>query len=97
MAGPSLFTVDDVNDLIPRLEALVATLHANARALQTERAAAGHTADGAIPTMDAVVRRRPAARRHVEAIEAAADAIAALGGQLKDLDLGLVHLVAVRQ
>ena len=92
MAEP-VFTADDVNELIPRLEALVAKLHAKARSLQDEREALGDEVDGDHPVAE-VLKRRPAARRHVEEIEAAANAIAEIGGQLKDLSLGLVDFPA---
>jgi len=93
MTPEVLFTVEEVNELIPRLEALVAKLHANARGLQEERDALGRSVAGEPPVSD-VIRQRPGARVHVESIEAAANAIAELGGHLKDLSLGLVDFPA---
>jgi len=86
--GP-VFDVEEVNALIPRLDALIARLHESARALQLEREAV-QAATGEAPSMAELLRARPAARRLAEAMEAAATEIAGLGGQLKDLTLGLV-------
>jgi hypothetical protein len=88
-AGDTVFTIDQVNALIPRLDALVAKLQAHARALQVEREVVSSDG-GAPPSMTALLRARPAARRLVEEMEAAANEIAGLGGRLKDLSLGLV-------
>lgn len=92
----SVFTADEVNALIPRLAVLLAKLHGSARDLQAEREAAADGA-GERSSMTALLRARPAARRLVEEMEAAADEIAALGGQLKDLTLGLVDFPARRE
>ena len=88
------FTTAEVNALIPRLTALIARLHAGARQLQVERDAAA--ADGGEPSMVDLLRARPGARPVVEEMEAIANEIAALGGQLKDLSLGLVDFPGVR-
>jgi hypothetical protein len=89
----AVFSTEEVNALVPRLEALIAKLHTNARRLQAERDALGDGGD--LPAMEALLRARPIARRLVEEMEAAANEIAALGGQLKDLSLGLVDFRGV--
>lgn len=86
--GP-VFEVEEVNALVPRLDALIARLHSNARALQAEREAL-RPGGGEPPSMVDLLRSRPDARLLVEGMEAAANEIDALGGQLKDLTLGLV-------
>jgi len=92
-ASGAIFEVDEVNALIPRLDALIARLHDSARALQAERDAA-QAATGEPPSMAELLRARPDARRLVEAMEATATEVAGLGGQLKDLTLGLVDFPA---
>ncbi len=93
-SSPTIFTTAEVNALIPRLTALIARLHAGARRLQVEREAAA--GDGEAPSMTDLLRARPGARPVVEEMEATANEIAALGGQLKDLSLGLVDFAGVR-
>jgi hypothetical protein len=89
----AVFTPEEVNVLIPRLAALIAKLHGSARELEAEREAAAGDG-GERSSMAALLRARPAARRLVEEMEAAANEITALGGQLKDLTLGLVDFPA---
>lgn len=93
MRSPNpVFTPEEVDGLIPRMSALIARLHASARALQAEREAVG---GGEPCTLGDVLRARPNARALVEDIEAASNEIAALGGQLKDLSLGLVDFPGI--
>jgi len=85
----AVFAVEEVNALIPRLDALIARLHANARALQAERDAT-ESVGPEPPSMAQVLSARPSARLLVEDMDAAANEIGALGGRLKDVRLGLV-------
>lgn len=92
-ADDPVFAVEEVNALIPRLDALITRLHANARALQAEREAADAGTENRVSMAD-LLRARPAARVLVESMEATANEITALGGQLKDMSLGLVDFPA---
>ena len=87
----TLFSVDEVNACVPRLALLLERLQGSARRLDEERRAAG--AVGAT-TLEALVRTRPAARLLIEELDAAVEGITALGGELKDLELGLVDFPA---
>jgi hypothetical protein len=80
-----LFTIDDANDLIPRLEALVRQLQANAQQARERAAAAGAQAD-----LEALSRSDPVIRSVMREMSNAAQQIQDLGAFLKDIDLGLV-------
>jgi hypothetical protein len=83
-----LFTAAEVNGMVPTLGALIERLQRCALALQAEREAYGGPAK--IEDVATLVRARPLARRLVEDMDGIVTEIAALGGQLKDLALGLV-------
>jgi hypothetical protein len=87
-----LFTAAEVNRLVPSLGALLERLQRCALALHAEREAYG----GATKVEDVatLVRARPLARRLVEDMDAIVAEIDAMGGQLKDLALGLVDFPA---
>jgi hypothetical protein len=83
-----LFTPAEVNALVPSLGALIERLQRCALALQAEREAHGGPAK--IEDVATLVRARPGARRLVEDMDGIVSEIGAMGGQLKDLALGLV-------
>jgi len=87
-----LFTPAEVNALVPRLGALLERLQRCALALHAEREAFG--GGRAVEDVASLVRARPLARRLVEDMDAIVAEIGAMGGQLKDLELGLVDFPA---
>lgn len=87
-----LFTVDEINVLIPRLERIVARLQQ--RGDELRRAVREALADGGgeraeIPVAE-LVQRRPEVEPVAREIEELLAEIEALGGEFKGLDLGLV-------
>jgi hypothetical protein len=80
-----LFTLEQANDLIPRLEVLVRQLQANAKQARERAAQAGAQAD-----LEALSRSDPVIREVMREMSKAAQQIQDLGAFLKDIDLGLV-------
>jgi hypothetical protein len=85
-----LFTVEEANKLIPRLEMLMERLQRTAREL---RDAVSHVANDRVRTTADAVREHPELRPHVETMERTLGEIEELGGQFKGLDLGLVDFL----
>jgi len=80
-----LFTPEEANELIPRLEALVRKLHTSAKQARERAAQAGSQAD-----LEALSRSDPVIRAVMREMSKAAEQIQELGAFLKDIDLGLV-------
>lgn len=80
-----LFTADEANQLIPRLEALVRKLQANAARARARAAEAGPSAD-----LEQLSRSDPQLRTAMREMSKIAEEIQDLGCFLKDIDLGLV-------
>ncbi|HEV3111555.1 MAG TPA: DUF2203 domain-containing protein [Candidatus Binataceae bacterium] len=80
-----LFTEQEANELIPRLEALVRKLQANAAQARARAAQAGPSAD-----LEALSRSDPPMRAAMREMGKVAEEIQGLGCFLKDVDLGLV-------
>lgn len=80
-----LFTAEEANELIPRLEVLVRKLQANAARARDRAAEAGSQAD-----LEALSRSDPVLRTAMREMSKVAEEIQELGCFLKDIDLGLV-------
>lgn len=91
-----LFTVAEVNALVPTLEHLVERLQRSARALREGISAlaeaTGEAADDL--TVSRIVALRPELGPVIAEIDAALSGIRRCGGELKGLDLGLVDFPA---
>lgn len=87
-----LFTADEVNELIPRLEAIIERMQRHGRAIRegAEALAAelGESSQS-VPT-ERLLEQRPELRDDAIEIERLLREIEGMGGQLKGLDLGLV-------
>lgn len=92
MSDERLLTRRDVNALVPRLEALMARLQRCALELQRERDALSPSDDH--PSVERLTRERPRARGLIEEIDGVVTEVDALGGRLKDLELGLIDFPA---
>jgi hypothetical protein len=86
------FTVQEVNEEVPRLTMLIGRLQRCALALDGERRSAAAAAGVALESLSTgeLVRRRPAARVLIEELGAVVHDIERSGAQLKDVELGLV-------
>jgi hypothetical protein len=80
-----LFTPDEANELIPRLEVLVRKLQANAARARARAAEAGPIAN-----LEELSRTDPVLRSAMREMAKIAEEIQRLGCFLKDIDLGLV-------
>jgi hypothetical protein len=91
------FTVQQADAHVPRLQALIGRLQRNALELRTERdgVASGLGVDARALTVERLLAERPQLRRVVEDLDAAMGAIAELGVELKDVELGLIDFPAV--
>ncbi|GIW39556.1 MAG: hypothetical protein KatS3mg076_0133 [Candidatus Binatia bacterium] len=91
-----LFTVEEVNALVPRLEVLVEKLQRHGLAVQ--RAVRSwleeHGSEDWTEAIARLVRERPDVRHAVDQMDAALGEIESLGGEFKGLDLGLVDFPA---
>jgi hypothetical protein len=85
------FTVDEVNELIPRLEMLMERLQRTVRAVRG--AVDEAESDPAVRTTVDVLRVRPELAPYVAEIESTVGEIERLGGQFKGVDLGLVDFL----
>jgi hypothetical protein len=87
-----LFTVREVNALIPRLEIIMERLQRHSRTLHD------HVVDVARQTGERpenltttqLLELRPTLRREVEEVQALLEEVGKCGGELKGIDLGLV-------
>jgi hypothetical protein len=80
-----LFTPEEANELIPRLEVLVRKLQASAKQARERAAQAGDRAN-----LEELARSDPLIRSIMRAMSKSAEEIQEMGGFLKDIDLGLV-------
>ena len=80
-----LFTPQEANELIPRLEVLVRKLQASAKQARERAAQAGERAN-----LEEMARSDPLVRAVMREMSKAAEEIQDMGGFLKDIDLGLV-------
>jgi hypothetical protein len=87
-----LFTADEVNELIPRLESIIERLQRHGRAIRegAEELAAEIGAPSDQVSTEQLLEQRPHLREDAVQIERLLREIEGLGGQLKGLDLGLV-------
>lgn len=85
------FTIDEANELIPRLEMLMERLQRTTLAVRS----AVHDAEPqpAVRTTVDVLRVRPELAPYVAEIESTVAEIERLGGQFKGIDLGLVDFL----
>ncbi len=96
MASRRLFTVEEANTLIPRLEFIMGKLQRNGLALREqvgELARVTGQAPESLTTAD-ILELRPQLGMIVKELEALLGEIEACGGELKGLDLGLVDFPA---
>jgi hypothetical protein len=84
-----LFTAEEANELIPRLEAMVRKLQANAAQARARAAEAGVSAK-----VEQLSRTDPLLRTALREMSKIAEEIQGLGCFLKDIDLGLVDFPA---
>ncbi len=80
-----LFTAEEANELIPRLEVLVRKLQANAARARARAVEAGPSAN-----LEELSRSDPMMRSAMREMSKIAEEIQELGCFLKDIDLGLV-------
>ncbi len=80
-----LFTAEEANELIPRLEVLVRKLHAHAKQARERAAQAAGPSD-----LEALSKSDPVLRVAMREMSKAAEQIQGFGCLLKDIDLGLV-------
>ena len=95
-ADPRLFTVEEANALVPRLEILMSKLQRDGFALR-EHIAELSRQTGQAPdniSMAEILELRPQLEPLMQALQTLLDEITACGGQMKGLDLGLVDFPA---
>jgi hypothetical protein len=88
-----LFTVQEVDDLVPRLEFLMRGLQAEARVFRAELGNLAQRQPGwrlDLHSLDEIIRLCPQLKDVAQAMAEFASQIEAFGGSLKDVDLGLV-------
>jgi hypothetical protein len=84
-----LFTAEEANELIPRLEVMVRKLHAYAK--QARERASQALDQGTPPSdLETLARSDPVLRAAMREMSKAAEQIQGFGCFLKDIDLGLV-------
>jgi hypothetical protein len=90
-----LFTVEEVNDLIPRLQGILQRLQVRGDELRRAVRAAMEESgrDGSMPTAE-LLRTRPEVEAMAREIESLLADIEASGGQFKGLELGLIDFPA---
>jgi hypothetical protein len=93
-----LFTLEEANAQLPQLRLLMERLQRAALRLDAEMHDLARTRGAALAALDLeeLLRVRPALRLVVEEIDATVDRIGELGGQLKDVRLGLVDFPSLR-
>jgi hypothetical protein len=84
-----LFTVEEANELIPRLEVLVRNLQTQAKRAR-ERAAQAVKDAGGSADLEQLARSDPLIRAAMREMSKAAEQINGFGCLLKDIDLGLI-------
>ncbi|MBI3783219.1 MAG: DUF2203 domain-containing protein [Deltaproteobacteria bacterium] len=97
MRKERLFTVDEVNALIPRLEAIIEQLQRKARIVREQvREVSGPSGQAADIDTAKILEQRPALRGVLGEIEKLVDEIESCGGEFKGIDLGLIDFEAER-
>jgi hypothetical protein len=92
-----LFSIQEVDELIPRLEFLIRGLQAEARLFRQRLSELAQTRPGhqLDPNhFDQIIQLCPELRHKAQAMAEFASRIEAFGGTLKDIDLGLVDFPA---
>ena len=91
-----LFTVEEANALIPRLEVIMGKLQRHGLALRDELAELARQTGQPLEelTTPQILELRPQLHPLVEELETLVSDIEACGGQMKGLDLGLVDFPA---
>jgi hypothetical protein len=84
-----LFTVEEANELIPRLEVLVRKLQTQAKRAR-DRAAEKMTEAGESADLEQITRSDPLIRAAMREMSKMASQISGFGCLLKDIDLGLI-------
>jgi hypothetical protein len=94
--APRLFSLDEANALIPRLEFIMERIQRCSIALRTALEELARERDE--PVGDVAVRdllaRHPALRAVVDDLEQLIDAVGEVGGQFQGLELGLVDFAS---
>ena len=92
MSDPRLFTVDEANALIPRLELIMERMQRRGIELRQAIEAMAREGDEPIANIEVsqLLERRPELRALVEELERCIGEIEACGGHFKGLELGLV-------
>jgi hypothetical protein len=87
-----LFSIDDVNELIPRLELIMAEMQRRALELRSclEQLAGERGCDVAKVDVPDLLRRWPEKRKLIDDLEELVESISVHGGQFNGLELGLV-------
>lgn len=85
-----LFSIEEANEMIPRLEMLIARLQAGANFLRRELRELAETRPLERGDVDTLIRERPELRTATDEIAAIAVEIEGFGCLVKDIDLGLV-------
>ncbi len=98
---PKLFTLDEANRMIPRVEPLVVALQATVRVLRAKQAALGAVRDAARgnghgPAGEEFARVKAEVETLGATAKAQARELESLGVVLKDLEMGLVDFLAQR-
>ena len=98
MRKERLFSVDEVNALIPKLEVIMEQLQRKARAVRAEVEELSRSSDQPVEMIDTskILAQRPELRTVLGEIEKLVDEIELCGGEFKGIDLGLVDFQAER-
>lgn len=97
--GRRLFTVEEANALIPRLELIMGKLQRHALVLREQVGELARLTGQEPETLTTaqIIELRPQLSMVVEELEALLSEIEACGGELKGIDLGLVDFPAERE
>ena len=98
MQAERLFTIEEANEMIPKLEAVMEQLQRHGFALREQLKEVAHSTDEPLDriTTAQLLERRPQLRPVIAEIDRLVSEIEACGGDLKGLDLGLVDFPAER-
>lgn len=94
--GPRLFSIAEVNELIPRLELIMQRLQVRAKDLRESLDALAEETGQPASDLEVahLVRRWPDKRELIDELQGLIESIHECGGQFKGLDLGLVDFPA---
>ncbi len=92
--GERLYTIDEVNELIPRLEIILARMQRRGLELRAALDDFGGESTDPELTMGTLLERRPELLPAVREMESLLRDIESAGGEFKGLDLGLVDFPA---